>query len=147
MNDQITARVSSLDGAGMDGGVGDVSAFGGGEFKMRIYTTEVGRPEAKVIEQQCMHNEMTVSYFVLLPRQRCCWTPYLNTKDDNWERGEANHFIGSAQIGSECYGFEIKDGESVNVTLKHKGNDGGLLDYVSFRGAFGILDHFYKCRS
>ena len=34
--EQITAKVSTLDGAGMDGGVGDVSSFGGGEFKMRI---------------------------------------------------------------------------------------------------------------
>ena len=79
--------------------------------------------------------------------QRCCWTPYLNTNDDNWERGETNFFIGSAQIGSECHGFAINDGEHVELTLKHKGNDGGHLDYVSVHGAFGILDHFYMCRS
>ena len=80
-------------------------------------------------------------------RQRCCWTPYLNTKDDNWERGETNIFSGSAQIGAECHGFAINDGEQVELTLKHKGNDGGLLDHVSVHGAFGMLDHSYKCRS
>ena len=34
--EQITAKVSTLDGAGMDGGVGGMSSLGGGEFKMRI---------------------------------------------------------------------------------------------------------------
>ena len=34
--EQITAKVSTLDGAGMDGGVGGISSLGGGEFKMRI---------------------------------------------------------------------------------------------------------------
>ena len=97
-----------------------------------------------------MKSHVVINYereLVSLVGQRCCWTPYLNTNDDNWERGETNFFIGSAQIGSECHGFAINDGEHVELTLKHKGNDGGLLDYVSVHGAFGILDHFYKCRS
>ena len=91
--------------------------------------------------------ENKVLYINSLLRQRCCWTPYLNTKDDNWERGETNIFSGSAQIGAECHGFAINDGEQVELTLKHKGNDGGLLDHVSVHGAFGMLDHSYKCRS
>ena len=45
---KITAKISTLDGAGMDGGVGDISAFGGGEFKMRICTKVIEGTEAKV---------------------------------------------------------------------------------------------------
>ena len=46
---QITAKVSSNDGAGMDGGVGDVSAFGGGELKMRICAEAIGGTGAKKV--------------------------------------------------------------------------------------------------
>lgn len=48
VDEQITAKVSSIDGAGMDGGVGDISAFGGGELKMRICAKAIGGTEVKL---------------------------------------------------------------------------------------------------
>ena len=41
------ARVSSLDGAGMDGGFGSIGVFGGGEFKMEICAKAISGTRAK----------------------------------------------------------------------------------------------------
>ena len=54
-------------------------------------------------------------------------TGTLNTLDDNWERGEANYFVGS-QLGN-CEDMTLN--ESVNVHLIHSGSDGLKLARVT----------------
>lgn len=91
----VKIQMGDQKGDGMDGGVLRNVHLGGGRFELKICSGE----------------------------KSCCSTGYLNTEDDNWQRGEVNYFVGR-QLG-QCENFPIVEG--VNVTLQHTGNDGGRI--------------------
>lgn len=96
---KITALTNTTPGSGMD--KPSVSFFGlfsnGGEFSVQL----------------CSGGQ-------------CCQTEALNTKDNNWELGQVDMFVGS-QI-DDCFNFPVVD--DLSLTLWHRGSNAGRLDWV-----------------
>lgn len=102
----LKVQMADEKGAGMDGGVWRVMFLGGGRFSIDICSGST---------------------------QSCCTTNHLNTKDDNWQRGEINYFVGS-QLGP-CADFEL-DSTGVSLTLRHEGPDGGHVTSMTLSGSY-----------
>lgn len=105
----LKVQMSGARGAGMDGGTMGFLFLNGGKFKIKLC------PSFSSLNNQC------------------CETNWLNTDDDNWERGEINFFVGH-QLGA-CQNFPISD-SPIRATLKHKGNDGGHIFNFVLSGSF-----------
>ena len=65
---------------------------------------------------------------VICSGRHCCTTGFLDTKDNNWEQGQVDWFVGR-QAGS-CDQFRIDTSQEVMVRLRHKGSDAGRLDWI-----------------
>jgi hypothetical protein len=77
----LRIQMGNEDGDGMDGGFIKNQNWGGGRFSFKLCFLE-------------MENQ-------------CCDTKNLNTKDNNWEQGEVNYFVGY-QLG-ECENFQLNN--------------------------------------
>ena len=72
----------------------------------------------------------------------CCTTGILDTKDNNWELGQVDWFVGR-QIGS-CSHFNLDTSETVIVRLLHEGSDAGRLDWIMIHPWH--LNLVYSCK-
>eukprot|EP00095_Tigriopus_kingsejongensis_P005171 maker-scaffold237_size242172-snap-gene-1.26 protein:Tk05171 transcript:maker-scaffold237_size242172-snap-gene-1.26-mRNA-1 annotation:"Hemocytin" len=109
----VECLTADLPRAGMTSGLFGFKALAGGEF-----------------------------YLTICGPKGCCETGHLDNQQNNWERGQTDTFEGS-NIG-ECDHFDIGDsyGNSVEITLRHSGQNGGHLDWIRINGLGGTV---YQC--
>merc|ERR1719215_633425 len=104
--------MGSRNGDGMDGGILRNKFWGGGRFS-----------------------------FALKSGNNECETGYLNTEDNNWQKGEVNYFVGHQIRGCENFDLNVP---SLQLEVKHSGNDGGRIEFADFWTSernFGLQFH------
>jgi hypothetical protein len=74
-----------------------------------------------------------------------CQSDRLNTKDNNWEIGEINYFVGRQLGGCEDFTLDETAVNDVELTLKHRGSNGGKIDQIMLWDSMRNLETNFTC--